>query len=128
MPFFFIFLRAACRRAVLPTPYSPSRATEFIHNPSIRILKKYFKKKLCLTMLGPWNNGKEVPRGGDAELQKMSPPTTGRCYSLMRSQLTNHQLGIILDVQVRLEKLQGGPKNQKKCVLKKRKSAMVGVF
>ena len=39
MPFFFIFLRAACRRAVLPTPYSPSRATEFIHNPSIRILK-----------------------------------------------------------------------------------------
>ena len=28
MPFFFIFLRAACRRAVLPTPYSPSRATE----------------------------------------------------------------------------------------------------
>ena len=38
MPFFFIFLRAACRRAVLPTPYSPSRATEFIHNPS-RILK-----------------------------------------------------------------------------------------
>ena len=38
MPFFFIFLRAACRRAVLPTPYSPSRATEFIHNP-YRILK-----------------------------------------------------------------------------------------
>ena len=64
MPFFFIFLRAACRRAVLPTPYSPSRATEFINNPSIRILKKSFKKKLCLTMLGPWNNGKEVPRGG----------------------------------------------------------------
>ena len=105
MPFFFIFLRAACRRAVLPTPYSPSRATEFIHNPSIRILKKYFKKKLCLTMLGPWNNGKEVPRGGDAELQKMSPPTTGRCYSLMRSQLTNHQVGVVLDVQVWSEKL-----------------------
>ena len=28
MPMSFIFLRAACRRAVLPTPYSPSRATE----------------------------------------------------------------------------------------------------
>ena len=55
--------------------------------------------------LGPWNNGKEVPRWGVAEIKKMSPSTTGRCYSLMRSQLTNHQLGIILDVQVWLEKL-----------------------
>ena len=27
-----------------------------------------------------WNNGKEVPRWGVAEKQKMSPPTTGRCY------------------------------------------------
>ena len=24
----------------------------------------------------PWNNGKEVPRWGVAEIQKMSPPTT----------------------------------------------------
>ena len=29
---------------------------------------------------GPWNNGKEVPRLGVAEIQKMSPSTTGRCY------------------------------------------------
>ena len=28
----------------------------------------------------PWNNGKEVPRLGVAEIQKMSPSTTGRCY------------------------------------------------
>ena len=27
----------------------------------------------------PWNNGKEVPRWGVAEIQKMSPSTTGRC-------------------------------------------------
>ena len=29
--------------------------------------------------LNPWNNGKEVPRWGIAEIQKMSPSTTGRC-------------------------------------------------
>ena len=29
---------------------------------------------------GPWNNGKEVPRWGVAEIQKMSTSTTGRCY------------------------------------------------
>ena len=43
---------------------------------------------LCSTMsvqlpwqcvLDPWNNGKEVPRWGVAEIQKMSPSTTGRC-------------------------------------------------
>ena len=27
----------------------------------------------------PWNNGKEVPRWRVAEIQKMSPSTTGRC-------------------------------------------------
>ena len=27
-----------------------------------------------------WNNGKEVPIWGVAEIQKMSPSTTGRCY------------------------------------------------
>ena len=27
----------------------------------------------------PWKNGKEVPRWGVAEIQKMSPSTTGRC-------------------------------------------------
>ena len=27
-----------------------------------------------------WNNGKEVPRWGVAEIQKMNPSTTGRCY------------------------------------------------
>ena len=26
-----------------------------------------------------WNNGKEVPRWGVAEIQKMSPSKTGRC-------------------------------------------------
>ena len=30
-------------------------------------------------ILDPWNNGKEVPRWGVAEIQKMSPSTTGRC-------------------------------------------------
>ena len=39
MPLFFIFLRAACRRAVLPTPYSPSRATEIWGLCASRILK-----------------------------------------------------------------------------------------
>ena len=27
-----------------------------------------------------WNNGEEVPRWGVAEIQKISPSTTGRCY------------------------------------------------
>ena len=30
--------------------------------------------------LGSWNNGKEVSRWGVAEIKKMSPSTTGRCY------------------------------------------------
>ena len=50
----------------------------------------------------PWNNGREVPRWGVAEIQKMgdvivvtnSPP-----IGHMRSQLTNQQEGIILDVR-----------------------------
>ena len=33
----------------------------------------------CITFK-PWNNGKKVPRWGVAEIQKMSPSTTGRCY------------------------------------------------
>ena len=31
------------------------------------------------TVIHAWNNGKEVPRWGVAEIQKMSPSTTGRC-------------------------------------------------
>ena len=49
---------------------------------------------------------------GVAEIQKMSPSTAGRLLSLtnsppighMRSQLTNHQVGIVLDVQAWSEK------------------------
>ena len=52
MPMSFIFLSAACRRAVLPTPYSPSRATEIwgLWFPSA---SRILKTKICLTMLGP---------------------------------------------------------------------------
>ena len=50
-----------------------------------------------------WNNGKEVPRWGVAEIQKMSPSTPP--IGLVRSQLTNHQIGIVLDVQAWSEKL-----------------------
>ena len=39
MPMFFIFLRAACRRAVLSTLSSPSRATEIWGLSASRILK-----------------------------------------------------------------------------------------
>ena len=39
MPMFFISLRAACRRAVLPTPYSLNRATEIWGLSASRILK-----------------------------------------------------------------------------------------
>ena len=35
----------------------------------------------------PWNNGKEVPRWGVAEIQKMSPSTTGRCSRHAANQL-----------------------------------------
>ena len=31
------------------------------------------------TLHDTWKNGKEVPRWGVAEIQKMSPSTTGRC-------------------------------------------------
>ena len=55
---------------------------------------------------GPWNNGKEVSRWGVAEIQKMSPSTTDIIVvtnsppiGLMRSQLTNHQIGIVLAVR-----------------------------
>ena len=53
-----------------------------------------------------WNNGKEVPRWGVAEIQKMrqqlgdiivvtnSPP-----IGLLRSQVTNHKLGIVLAIR-----------------------------
>ena len=63
--------------------------------------------------LDAWNNGKEVPRWGVAEIQKMSPSTMGDVIVVtnsppighMRSQLTNHQVGIVLDVQAWSEKL-----------------------
>ena len=32
----------------------------------------------------PWNNGKEVPRWGVAEIHKMSPSTTGRCSRVIK--------------------------------------------
>ena len=40
------------------------------------VSKKTFE---TVIVLPPWNNGKEVPRWGVAEIQKMSPSTTGRC-------------------------------------------------
>ena len=43
---------------------------------------------------------------GVAEIQKMSPSITNSPpIGQMRSQLTNHQVGIVLDVQVWSEKL-----------------------
>ena len=37
-----------------------------------------------------WNNGKDVPKWGFAEIQKMSPSTTGRCkYTREWGQPTN---------------------------------------
>ena len=53
MPLFFIFLRAACKRAVLPTPYSPSRATE-IWGLCFLSASRILKTKVMLDyMLGP---------------------------------------------------------------------------
>ena len=57
-----------------------------------------------------WNNGNRNPGWGVAEIQKMSPPnpqqlgdvivvTNSPHIGLMRSQLTNQQEGIILDVR-----------------------------
>ena len=36
-------------------------------------------RNLCI-VVESWNNGNEVPRWGVAEIQKMSPSTTWRCY------------------------------------------------
>ena len=40
-----------------------------------------------------WNNGKEVPRWGVAEIQKMSPSTTGRCSRHAAAVLSNKGVG-----------------------------------
>ena len=37
----------------------------------------------------PWNNWKEVPRWEVVEIQKMSPPTTGRCSRHAAAMLSN---------------------------------------
>ena len=41
----------------------------------------------------PWNNGKEVPRWGVAEIQKMSPSTIGRCSRHAAAVLSNKGVG-----------------------------------
>ena len=66
----------------------------------------------CALLL-PWNNGKEVPRWGLLRYRKCVPQQMGDVIvvtnsppiGLMRSQLTNHQVGIVLDVQAWSEKL-----------------------
>ena len=40
-------------------------------------------------LLESWNNGKEVPSWGVAEIQKMSPSTTGRCSRHAAAVLSN---------------------------------------
>ena len=40
-----------------------------------------------------WNNGKEVPRWGVAETQKMSPSTTGICSRHAAAVLSNKGVG-----------------------------------
>ena len=40
-----------------------------------------------------WNNGKEVPRWGVAEIQKMSPSTTGRCSRHAAAVLSDKGVG-----------------------------------
>ena len=41
-----------------------------------------------------WNNGKEVPRWGVSETQKMSPSTTGICSRHATAVLSNMGVGI----------------------------------
>ena len=61
----------------------------------------------------PWNNGKEVPSWGLLRYRKCIPQQLGDVIVVtnsppighMRSQLTNHQVGIVLDVQAWSEKL-----------------------
>ena len=43
--------------------------------------------------INPWNNGKEVPRWGVAEIQKMSFSTTGRCSRHAAVVLSNKGVG-----------------------------------
>ena len=44
-------------------------------------------------MFKAWNNGKEVPRWGVAEIQKMSPSTSGRCSRHAAAVLSNKGVG-----------------------------------
>ena len=64
-----------------------SKTNMYHHIKSVHENKKYpcthcdyqATQKKDLTRHKPWNNGKEVPRWGVAEILKMSPSTTGRC-------------------------------------------------
>ena len=52
--------------------------------PGSYILASILKVSQCqypcsLSVAWPWNNGKKVSRWGVAEIQKMTPSTTGRC-------------------------------------------------
>ena len=49
------------------------------HHPG-NISSLPFTDPLRSTVAVAWNNGKEVPRWGVADKQKMSPSTTARCY------------------------------------------------
>ena len=50
--------------------------SHFLHKQTIHPQHIHFIAEATIT----WNNGMEVPRWGVAEIQVMSPSTTGRCY------------------------------------------------
>ena len=52
-----------------------------IWTPSLSVREYRSRSNLTYLVSEPWNNGNRMnPSWGVAEIQKMSPPTTGSCY------------------------------------------------
>ena len=65
------------KKLVPSTWYRPADSVMFCPPAPGSELKKEVQK--IVTEVLTWINGKEVPKWGAAEIQKMSSPTTGRC-------------------------------------------------
>ena len=55
--------------------------------------EKSLKSNQIYSVVGAWNNGKEFPRWWVAEIQKMSPSTTGICSRHAAAVLSNKGVG-----------------------------------
>ena len=69
---------------------TPSSCPRYQHTQCLADVSSVYQKLSYL--FRAWNNGKEVPRWGVAEIQKTSPSTTGRCSRHAAAMLSADQL------------------------------------